>query len=876
MGDFLVGDYRLIARLGRGGMADVFLAVREGLVGFSKLVVVKRLRQDLAEHAQGRRYRTLLLDEARLASRLAHPNVVQTFEVGEHGGVPFMAMEYLDGQPLHRVLMAARRAGTEVPLGAALRVVVDVLAALEYAHQLADFDGTPLRIVHRDVSPQNVFWTYDGDIKLVDFGVAKFSLGRDETEAGVVKGKAGYMAPEQTRGGAVDARTDVFATGILLWELLTGGRRLLRARTPAEAVQRLLFDPLPPPTAYRPQLDPELARICMRALEREPARRYPSARAMREELERAQPAGAPGRAELAALIAPLFESERRVISDQIRAAMLGEETSIITIEQPPTTRSSIGRLGSEELLTTPPPRPAATAAGTSEALPVVEAEPERGGPPPARPPTGAGLGPRARAIAGLSAAIAATLIAIAGVAAWRTSGDDAEAPAAAEARARSAAAPATGPAPAASAPPGGAPRPSALRLCGSNTIGAELGPALVEAFLRRKGVTAVQRARGVRATDVEIVGQLSGQPIAVTVAAAGTSTAFEGLAAGTCDVGMASRAVTETEVAALARAGVQDVRAPGTEHVLALDGIAVIVHPNNPLRALDRDALRAVFTGQITNWGAIGGAPGPITVLARDAHSGTFDTFKHLVLGKVELAAGARRFEQSDGLADQVASDPAAIGFVGLAYVRSAKALAVGEPGAPAMLPTSFTVTTEGYMLSRRLYLYTAPRPRSPLIADFVSFALSAAGQEAVRTAGFVDLELVVSDPPPCDERCPARYAALVRGAHRLSLDLRFRHGSDRTDSRATRDLDRLVHFLQRHPGNQVLLLGFSDSSGDPAQNVRLSRERARVIATELAARGVRAAAVDGFGAARPVSGNRTESDRERNRRVEVWLRAPP
>src|SRR5215475_2694230 len=237
----LVGDYRLIATLGRGGME-----------GFHKLVVIKRLRTDLLAQPAGPKFRALLLDEARLAARLSHPNIVQTFEVGDQQGQPWLAMEYLDGQPLSQVLTRMRRAGQSLPVELALQVVIDVLAGLAYVHDLADFDGTPLRIVHRDVSPQNVFWTYDGAIKLVDFGVAKFALNTADTEVGIVKGKLTYMAPEQARGQPIDRRADLFTVGILLWELLAG-RRLLRAPTPAASLERLLFEQLPSLASVRPE-----------------------------------------------------------------------------------------------------------------------------------------------------------------------------------------------------------------------------------------------------------------------------------------------------------------------------------------------------------------------------------------------------------------------------------------------------------------------------------------------------------------------------------------------------------------------------------------------------------------------------------------------
>src|SRR4051794_26091703 len=196
MAESLFGKYRLIAELGHGGMADVFLAVARGPIGFNKLLVVKRLKANLVDEPE---YVAMLGDEARLAARLNHPNVVQTNEVGQEGDQYFIAMEYLDGQPLHRVLTRSEKK-ERMPLAMHLRIVCDVLSGLHYAHELADFDGSPLNVVHRDVTPQNIFVTYDGQVKLVDFGIAKAS-GRDgETKTGIVKGKVTYMGPEHAMG----------------------------------------------------------------------------------------------------------------------------------------------------------------------------------------------------------------------------------------------------------------------------------------------------------------------------------------------------------------------------------------------------------------------------------------------------------------------------------------------------------------------------------------------------------------------------------------------------------------------------------------------------------------------------------------------------
>ena len=189
-----IGKYRVIAKLGQGGMARVLLAAAAGPAGFNKLMVVKELREELAAEPE---FLTMFLDEARLAARLNHPNVVTTYEVVTEGDRHYIAMDYLDGQPLNRLLH--RISYSEMPLDVHLRIICDALEGLHYAHTVADFDGSPLNVVHRDVSPHNIFVTYDGQVKLVDFGVAKAAGAAAQTQTGVFKGKIRYMAPEQAR-----------------------------------------------------------------------------------------------------------------------------------------------------------------------------------------------------------------------------------------------------------------------------------------------------------------------------------------------------------------------------------------------------------------------------------------------------------------------------------------------------------------------------------------------------------------------------------------------------------------------------------------------------------------------------------------------------
>jgi serine/threonine protein kinase len=275
------GKYRSLGRIGQGGMADVFLALGRGPAGFNKLVVIKRLRDTVASDET---FRDMFLDEARLAARLNHPNVVQTYEVFEHEGAYFITMEYLEGQPLSRIVRECAKRGMRLQPQICARIVSDTLCGLHYAHDAHDFDGVHLQIVHRDVSPQNVFVTYDGQVKVVDFGIAKAERSNTKTQAGFFKGKAAYMAPEQLEGGIIDRRVDVFTTGIVLWELLVG-KKLMAAESTAKTLMRLLKEPVPRVSELVPDIDPRLDRIVARALRRDPAQRFQTAGEMRDALE---------------------------------------------------------------------------------------------------------------------------------------------------------------------------------------------------------------------------------------------------------------------------------------------------------------------------------------------------------------------------------------------------------------------------------------------------------------------------------------------------------------------------------------------------------------------------------------------------------------
>ena len=271
-----LGRYQLLFTLGRGGMGEVWLALQPGPFGFRKLVVVKELRSDLVSSSQSRE---MFLDEARLAARLNHPNVVQVLEVGEDAGTYFMAMEYLEGRSLEEILSESN---PTLPL--LLGALVDVLAGLEHAHELADFDGSPLGIVHRDISPDNLFVSVSGATKILDFGVAKASISSSRTGLNQVKGKLSYMAPEQVKGESLDARTDLFAVGVVLWEILTG-RRMWADESDVGIIYRLTQDRLPPVEEFAPDLPAPLLQIASRALALDPRQRFEDARSFRVALE---------------------------------------------------------------------------------------------------------------------------------------------------------------------------------------------------------------------------------------------------------------------------------------------------------------------------------------------------------------------------------------------------------------------------------------------------------------------------------------------------------------------------------------------------------------------------------------------------------------
>ncbi len=326
------GRYALLRKLAEGGMAELFIARQSGLEGFEKLCVVKRILPQLSKDES---FVKMFLNEARVAARLNHGNIVQIWDLGKTEDRYFIAMEYVHGEDLREVMRVAEEKRLRPSPGLACRVVADTLAGLHYAHTRASADGKPLGLVHRDVSPQNVLVTYEGGVKLVDFGIAKATrASAEQTQAGLFKGKFSYMSPEQSKGRPLDARSDVFAVGILLWELLTWQRLFKRANEMATLIA-VAEEPIPSPRQVVPEIPPRLERIVMRALERPLGERYQSAQEMRADLEsllREQRWEADALA-LERFMRELFAEKLRAQDEDVRAAgMASLEDFLMRVE----------------------------------------------------------------------------------------------------------------------------------------------------------------------------------------------------------------------------------------------------------------------------------------------------------------------------------------------------------------------------------------------------------------------------------------------------------------------------------------------------------------------------------------------------------------
>lgn len=275
------GKYLLLERINVGGMAEVFKAKSFGVEGFERLVAVKRILPSIAEDKE---FITMFIDEAKIAALLTHANIAHVFDLGIVGDSYYIAMEYVQGKDLRTIFDRARKRGEPIPVPMACFVMMKVCEGLDYAHNKKDTSGRDLHIVHRDVSPQNVLVSYDGEVKIVDFGIAKAASKAGKTQAGILKGKFGYMSPEQVRGLPLDRRSDVFSVGIVLYELLTG-ERLFVGESDFSTLEKVRNVEIMPPSTYNRRIPEELEQIVLKALARDPDDRYQTALDLHDDLQ---------------------------------------------------------------------------------------------------------------------------------------------------------------------------------------------------------------------------------------------------------------------------------------------------------------------------------------------------------------------------------------------------------------------------------------------------------------------------------------------------------------------------------------------------------------------------------------------------------------
>ena len=434
---------------------------------------------------------------------------------------------------------------------------------------------------------------------------------------------------------------------------------------------------------------------------------------------------------------------------------------------------------------------------------------------------------------------------------------------------------------------------------GSNTIGAQLMPALVESYAKKTNLK-IQKVIGSSSEEIILnLTNLNGDKLGkIELHSHGSGTSFPGLVSGAAQIGMSSRPIKNKEQKAMASAGIYNMKSVNREHILALDGLIVILSPTNPINSLSMSQIAKIFSGQINDWSQVGrDKPGPINIYARDVKSGTFDTFNALVLKpqKLKISSQAKRFESNPDLSDNVARDPNGIGFTGFAYKRNSKAITISSKCGIYQKPTLFNVKTEEYPLARRLYLYTTQDLRSPHAKKLLKFSLSENAQNTITDAGFVNQSIqlipfselgnhlasaINTKNEEFNLELTKKFAREFIDASRLSVTYRFKQGSIKLTNKSKSDIHRFVKLLQtsKLKNKDIFLIGYSSAQGPFELNKELAFKRALSIKAALLSVGGDKIAHDkiqirSFGELFPVSCNDTKSGQSKNQRVEVWVR---
>ncbi len=427
-----------------------------------------------------------------------------------------------------------------------------------------------------------------------------------------------------------------------------------------------------------------------------------------------------------------------------------------------------------------------------------------------------------------------------------------------------------------------------LRIHGSNTIGTKLMPELVDGYLKKKGAVQIKTIEGSNLQEEKIGFKLSNQDektYEIEIYSHGSGTAFKDFESAACDIGMTSRKINEKEINALKAAGIGDFSTLKSENIIALDGISVIVNRDNPINSLSVEQISDIFSGKIANWSQLGGNDGKIKVFSRDENSGTYNTFKNLILNDKDISSEAVRIESFKDLSKEVSKDINSIGFTSFSFSEGTKTLAISQGTAGPVFPNQFNIATEDYYLSRRIYLYCPLDTQNSYADEFMNYVTSDEGQNIIKDNGFATINIEVDEnlKPFANlnfnnQNAEQKYNQILSNAQgRLSLNFLFENGSFELDNKSIMNLEMIINFLYRNKylDSKILLVGYSDSTGNYDMNIELSEQRAlRVKESILNKFSVLKDRIDilGMGSEMPIASNETSGGRDRNRRVEVYI----
>jgi phosphate transport system substrate-binding protein len=429
------------------------------------------------------------------------------------------------------------------------------------------------------------------------------------------------------------------------------------------------------------------------------------------------------------------------------------------------------------------------------------------------------------------------------------------------------------------APSPAAPAPAAtdnvlMRLSGAAQLGRTVAPALAGAYLAQIGDTDIKTEPGAAPNQIRVTGLRGDRREAILIDNGSTATGFRALGDHSAQVVIASRRLSPQERDGLAPLG--DMSAATAEHLLGVGAMAVIVNTANGVPGLRRDQISGIFTGAIKDWSALGGSAAPIDVYGMGPNTELGNSFATAALGGSAMATTAHMEPDAHAVASAVAADPRGIGFVDLANVAPDRAVPVADTGATPVSPTDHAaVAHEDYPFTYRAYLYTAPGDAGGIAQHFVEYALSAPGQALVEQQGLVSQTAKPAAQAAVPVTAAGSYKQFVAGAKKIAVTFHFNPNSTDVDLKGSRDVDRVMNYvLSNHfSPDQLILVGFADNQGDPAQNVAVSKKRADAVAAMFVARGMKPGKVGGFGAELEVADNATEDGREKNRRVEVYVK---